>query len=138
MMTRPEFWQLSLPHSTSIWGAQLKSKDNSLFSPIASKQASINSVNKPRPQQTEKIQGTQQGHKMSCNVGARLFSGFLVSSASGVVEWNCLMKQQSNTQKKGHLWLFECFAWITEPNSTQQVRYVGIKRRILFGMFKKL
>ena len=102
--------RVSLPHSTSIWGAQLKSKDNSLFSLIASKQASINSVNKPRPQQTEKIQGAQQDHKMSCNVGARLFSGFLVSSASGVVEWNCLMKQQSNTQKKGHLWLFECFA----------------------------
>ena len=48
---------------------------------------------------TEKIQGTQQGHKMSHNVGTR----FLVGFASGVVEWNCWMKQQSNTQKQGAL-----------------------------------
>ena len=27
----------------------------------------------------------------------------LVSFASGVVEWNCWMKQQSNTQKQGAL-----------------------------------
>ena len=54
---------------------------------------------------TEKIQGTQQGHKMSHNVGTRLFSGFLVSFASGVVKRNCWMKQQSNTQKQGRLWL---------------------------------
>ena len=52
---------------------------------------------------TEKIQGTQQGHKMSHNVGTRLLSGFLVSFASGVVEWNCWKKQQSNTQKQGEL-----------------------------------
>ena len=35
-------------------------------------------------------------------------------------------------------WLFGCSAWVTEPNSTQQVRYVGIQRRILFGMIRKL
>ena len=40
---------------------------------------------------------------MSHNVGTRLFSGFLVSFASGVVEENCWMKQQSNTQKQGAL-----------------------------------
>ena len=52
---------------------------------------------------TEKIQSTQQGHKKSHNVGTRLLSGFLVSFASGVVEWNCWMKQQSSTQKQGAL-----------------------------------
>ena len=52
---------------------------------------------------TEKIQGTQQGHKMSHNVGTRLLSGLLVIFASGVVEWNCWMKQQSNAQKQGAL-----------------------------------
>ena len=52
---------------------------------------------------TEKIQSTQQGHKKSHNVGTRLLSGFLVSFASGAVEWNCWMKQQSNTQKQGAL-----------------------------------
>ena len=31
-------------------------------------------------------------------------------------------------------WLFGCSAWVTEPNSTQQVRYVGIQKRILFEM----
>ena len=69
---------------------------------------------------------------MSHNVGTRLFSGFLVSFTSGVVENNCWMKQQSNTQKQGALmaiqnWLFGCSAWVTEPNSTQQVGYVGIQ-----------
>ena len=54
---------------------------------------------------TEKIQSTQQGHKMSHNVGTRLFSGFLVSFASGVDNRNCWMKQQSNTHIQGHLWL---------------------------------
>ena len=53
------------------------------------------------PKPTEKIQNTQQGHKMSHNVGTRLLSGFLVSFVSEVVEWNCWMKQQSNTQKQG-------------------------------------
>ena len=49
---------------------------------------------------TEKLQSTQQGHKKSHNVGTRLLSGFLVSFASRVVEWNCWMKQQSNTQRQ--------------------------------------
>ena len=40
---------------------------------------------------------------MSHNVGTRLFSGFLVSFASGVVKRNCWTKQQSNTQKQGAL-----------------------------------
>ena len=53
---------------------------------------------------TEKMsKGTQQGHKKSHKVGTRLLSGFLISFASGVVEWNCWMKQQSNTQKQGPL-----------------------------------
>ena len=61
---------------------------------------------------TEKIQGTQQGHKMSHNVGTRLFSGFLVSFASGVDKRNCWMKQQSNTQKQGHFWLSKLAVWV--------------------------
>ena len=67
---------------------------------------------------------------MSHNVGTRLFSRFLVSFASGVVERNCWMKQQSNTQKQGALTAIQtgCFsAQVTEPNSTQQVGYVGIQ-----------
>ena len=80
---------------------------------------------------TEKIQGTQQGNKMSHNVGTRLFSGFPVSFASGVVKRNYWMKQQSNTQKQGHLQLSKLAVWVlcmgTEPNSTQQVGYVGIQ-----------
>ena len=51
----------------------------------------------------EKIQSTEQGHKMSHNVGTRLLSGFLVSFASGVVDRNCWIQQQSNTQKQGAL-----------------------------------
>ena len=31
-------------------------------------------------------------------------------------------------------WLFVCSAQVTEPNRTQQLRYVGIQLRILFGM----
>ena len=54
----------------------------------------------------------QQGHKMSHNVGTRLLSGFLVSFASEVVEWNCWMKQQSNTQKQGHLQLSKLAVWV--------------------------
>ena len=34
-MMMPESWQQPLPHSTSIWSMQLKSKDNSMLSPIA-------------------------------------------------------------------------------------------------------
>ena len=62
--------------------------------------------------QQKKIQGTQQGHKMSHNVGTRILSGFLVSFASGVVKRNCWMKQQTNTQKQGHLWLSELAVWV--------------------------
>ena len=69
---------------------------------------------------------------MSHNVGTRLLSGFLVSFASGVYEWNCWMKQQSKKQYKGGTygypnWLFGCSAQVTEPNSTQQVGYAGIQ-----------
>ena len=53
----------------------------------------------------KKSKGTQQGHIMQHNDGTRLFSGFLVSFAGGVVKKNCWMKQQSNTQKQGRLWL---------------------------------
>ena len=61
---------------------------------------------------TEKIQATPQGHQMSHNVGTRLFSGFLVSFASGVDKRNCWMKQQSNTQKQGHLQLSKLAVWV--------------------------
>ena len=49
---------------------------------------------------------------MSHNVGTRLFSGFLVSFASGVDKRNCWMKQQSNTQKQGHLQLSKLAVWV--------------------------
>ena len=52
---------------------------------------------------TEKIQSAPNKVTKSHNVGTRLFSGFPASFASGVVEWNCWMKQQSNTQKQGAL-----------------------------------
>ena len=59
-------------------------------------------------------------------MGKGLNSGFLASFASGVVERNC--KQQSNRHIQGHLnWLFGCSGWGTEPNSAQQVWYVGIQ-----------
>ena len=63
------------------------------------------SGSKPMPtfDQTEKIQSGHNTVIKSHNVGTRLFSGFLVSFASGVVEWNCWMKQLSNTQKQGAL-----------------------------------
>ena len=92
---------------------------------------------------TEKLQGTQQGHKMSHNVGTTLLSGLLVIFC----QWSCGMELLDETTIKctetggtyGYPnWLFGCSAWVTEPNSTQQVRYVGIQRRILFGMFKKI
>ena len=54
-------------------------------------------------QLTEKIQSGHNKVTKSHNGGTRLFSGFLVSFASGVVEWNCWMKQQPNTQKQGAL-----------------------------------
>ena len=37
----------------------------------------------------KKIHSGHNKVTQSHNVGTRLFSGFLVSSASGVVEWNC-------------------------------------------------
>ena len=49
---------------------------------------------------------------MSHNVGTRILSGFLVSFASGVVKRNCWMKQQTNTQKQGYLWLSELAVWV--------------------------
>ena len=60
----------------------------------------------------KKIQSTQQGHKMSHNVGTRLLPGFLVSFASGVVEWNCWMKQQSEHRNRGHLQLSKLDVWV--------------------------
>ena len=51
----------------------------------------------------KKSKGHSTQSQKSHNVGTRLFSGFLVSFASGVVEWNRWMKQQSNTQKQGAL-----------------------------------
>ena len=58
-----------------------------------------------------------------------LNSGFLVSFASGVVKSNCWMKQQSNTHIQGNLQRSKLSVWVlcTEPNSTQQVWYVGIQ-----------
>ena len=66
---------------------------------------------------------------MQHNDGKDSFLGSLLV-ASGVVERNCWMKQQSNIYIQGHLQLssqFGCSAWGTEPNSTQQVWYVGIQ-----------
>ena len=55
--------------------------------------------------------GTQQGQL--CHIMmVQDFSGFLVSFASGVVKKNCWMKQQSNTQKQGHLWLSKPAVWV--------------------------
>ena len=61
---------------------------------------------------TEKNQGSQQGHKIQHNDGTRLSSGFLVSFASGVVERNCWMKQQSNGHIQGHLQLSKLAVWV--------------------------
>ena len=77
---------------------------------------------------------------MQHNDGKRLFSGFLVSFASGVVEKNCWMKQQSNRHTQGHygypIWLFGCSSWGTEPNSAQQVWYDGIHEDYYLECFK--
>ena len=61
---------------------------------------------------TEKSKGSQQGHKMQHNDGKRLFSGFLISFASGVVQRNCWMKQQANRHIQGHLWLSKLAVWV--------------------------
>ena len=58
-------------------------------------------LNIPRKQKI--IQSAHNKVTKSHSVGTRLFPGFLVSFASGVVERNCWMKQQSNTQKQGAL-----------------------------------
>ena len=77
---------------------------------------------------TEKIQGTQQGHKMSQNVGTRLISWFLVRFASGVVEWNCWMKQQSNIQKQGALMAIKtgCFGALHRSQSLAALNRCGM------------
>ena len=68
---------------------------------------------------------------MQHNDGKGLFSGFLVGFASRVVERDCWMKQQSNRHIQGYLWLSKLAVWVlcmgTEPNSAQQVWYVGIQ-----------
>ena len=89
----------------------------------------------------KKSKGTQQGHKMSHNVGTRLLSGFLVSFASGVVKRNCWMKQQSNTQKQGHLWLSKVAVWVlcmghrAQQHSTGGVCWYSIKN-IIWNVLK--
>ena len=76
---------------------------------------------------------------MQHNDGTRLSSGLLVSFASGVVEMNCWMKQQSNIHIQGIYgfpnWLFGCAAWGTEPTSTQQVGYAGIQEEYYLECF---
>ena len=69
---------------------------------------------------------------MSHNVGTRLLSGFLVSFASGVVEWNCWMKQQSNTQKQGHLRQSNLAVWVL---STDDVCWYSIEN-IIWNVLK--
>ena len=69
---------------------------------------------------------------MSRNVGTRLLSGFLVSFASGVVEWNYWMKQQSNTQKQGALTAIQtgCLGALHGSQSLtplNRLRYAGIQ-----------
>ena len=78
---------------------------------------------------------------MSHNVGTRLFSGFLVSFASGVDKRNCWMKQQSNTQKQGHLWLPKLAVWVlcmghrAKQHSTGGVCWYSIEN-IIWNVFK--
>ena len=61
--------------------------------------------------------------------------GLPVKLPNGIAE----QKQQSNLHRQGTdkypNWLFGCPSWGKEPNSTQQVWYVGIQDRTLFGMF---
>ena len=51
---------------------------------------------------TEKIESSHQGHNRQHNVEISL-SGVLVRLASGVVKWNCWIKQQSNLHTQGDL-----------------------------------
>ena len=83
-----------------------------------------------------------QGHNRQHNdakvnsLGSLL--GMPVKLSNGIAE----QKPQSNLHTQGDLqypnWLFGCSVWGTEPNNTQQVWYVGIQDRILFGMIYKL
>ena len=61
-----------------------------------------------------------------------------VKLPNGIAE----QKQQSNLHTQGVSeypnWLLGCPVWGTEPNSTQQLWYVGIQYRILFEMIQKL
>ena len=52
---------------------------------------------------TEKIESCHQGHNRQHNDGTLTFSGALVRLASGVVKWNCWMKQQSSLHTQGDL-----------------------------------
>ena len=78
---------------------------------------------------------------MSHNDGSRLFSGFLVSFASGVVKTNCWMKQQSNTQKQRHLQLSKLAVWVlfmghrAQQHSTGGVCWYSMKN-IIWNVLK--
>ena len=61
---------------------------------------------------TEEIQRLSTRSQDATQRWKRLFSGFLVSFASGVVERNCWMKQQSNRHIQGHLQLSKVAVWV--------------------------
>ena len=80
-MTRPESWQQSSPHSMIIWSAQLKSKDNSMLSLTASRQASTNLVNEPRPQLIRRLNSYMIDH-----VSGQFTNAHLISQKDRVME----------------------------------------------------
>ena len=78
----------------------------------------------------EEIQDSQQGHKMQHNDGKDSLLGSLlvlpVELWKGIAGWsNNPIGIYRGTYSYPN-WLFGCSAWGTEPNSTQQVWYVGI------------
>ena len=56
------------------------------------------------------------------------------------MKWNCWMKQQSYRNIQGHLWPSKLAVYVhclgKEPNSAQQVCYVGIQEENYLECFK--
>ena len=74
----------------------------------------------------EKCESSHERHNKQHNNGKVTSLSFLL----------CVPVKLSNgvADKSHPNWLFGCSAWGTEPNSTQQLRCVGIQWRILFGL----